>query len=56
LSLRERYALDRRVDILIKPGPNTVIEREEQRTDLQPTPEHRRPRAGAKPTSRNQGK
>ncbi len=47
-SLRERYALDRRVDILINPGPNTVIEREEQRTDLQPTPEHRRPRERAK--------
>lgn len=56
VSLRERYALDRRVDIQVKPKPNIIIERYEQRADLQPTPEHRRPRSRARPTSRNQGR
>lgn len=56
VSLRERYALDRRVDIQIKPMPNIIIERYEQRGDLQPTPEHRRPQGRTRPTSRNQGR
>lgn len=55
-SLRERYALDRRVDIQVKPMPNVIIERHEQRVDLQPTPERRRPRERTKPSSRNQGR
>ncbi len=51
VSLRERYALDRRVDIEIKPRPNLVIERVEQRTDLQVTPERRQARVRARPTT-----
>lgn len=56
VSLRERYALDRRVDIQVKPMPNIIIERYEQRADLQATPERRRPRGRARPTSGNQGR
>lgn len=37
-SRRERYALDRRVDIQVEPMPNVLIERDVQRADLQPTP------------------
>ena len=51
-SLRERYALDRRVDIQVKPPANTVIVREEQRSDLQLTPERRPPTSSAPPSAR----
>jgi OOP family OmpA-OmpF porin len=51
-SLRERYAYDRRVDIRVVPRANIIIEPYTQQTDLQPTPEHRRARSRARPTTR----
>jgi outer membrane protein OmpA-like peptidoglycan-associated protein len=56
VTLRERYALERRVDIQVLTMPDIVIERYEQRADLQPTPEQRRPSGRTRPSSRDQGK
>lgn len=47
-TLRERYALDRRVDNRVTPVPNVILELYEQRADLQPTRGLRRPRGSAK--------
>jgi outer membrane protein OmpA-like peptidoglycan-associated protein len=51
-TLRERYAYDRRVDIRVVPRANIIIEPFDQQTDLQLTPEHRRARSRARPTTR----
>jgi outer membrane protein OmpA-like peptidoglycan-associated protein len=50
-TLRERYAYDRRVDIRVVPRANIIIEPYTQQSDLQPTPEHRRARSRARPTT-----
>ena len=54
VTLRERYALDRRVDNRVTAAPNVIIEPYEQRADLQPTSEQRRQPGSARPA--NQGR
>jgi len=56
MSRLEQYALDRRVDIKVLPGSDTVVERYEQYADVQATVQHGRSRGRTRPSGRNQGR